>query len=242
MQPPAKKQKRLIVLSSESEYDEDDGVELSRVKEYERASPRKPTTVTRNAGTAALPTRSRPRPKPSSTNAPKKSVATSSPQKSAKSTKSASTSATLFRFFNAATQGQQASSTARTTPSTAGAEVEEDDLIQDDSLDEKISDVAHCQRHESNGKDSQKRPRPLRSSSESIASKDTHPRASQRFLIPRKTLQDNAVQAPVVQDTRPWVERFAPVNLEELAVHKKKVSDVRRWLENVWEGRDGKVY
>lgn len=38
-------------------------------------------------------------------------------------------------------------------------------------------------------------------------------------------------------DTRPWSERFAPVNLEELAVHKKKVADVRRWLEDVLGGR-----
>ncbi|OAA56597.1 cell cycle checkpoint protein [Niveomyces insectorum RCEF 264] len=38
-------------------------------------------------------------------------------------------------------------------------------------------------------------------------------------------------------DLRPWSERFAPTNLDELAVHKKKVADVRRWLEDVLAGR-----
>ncbi|KAL7912029.1 cell cycle checkpoint protein RAD17 [Trichoderma velutinum] len=38
-------------------------------------------------------------------------------------------------------------------------------------------------------------------------------------------------------DLRPWSERFGPRNLDELAVHKKKVSDVRKWLEDVMGGR-----
>lgn len=44
--------------------------------------------------------------------------------------------------------------------------------------------------------------------------------------------------APVAcEDARPWSERFGPANLEELAVHKKKVADVRTWLEDVLAGR-----
>ncbi len=42
-------------------------------------------------------------------------------------------------------------------------------------------------------------------------------------------------------DTRPWVERFAPVSIEELAVHKRKVSDVREWLGNALAGNGHKV-
>ncbi|KAI0187318.1 Rad17 cell cycle checkpoint protein [Xylaria flabelliformis] len=38
-------------------------------------------------------------------------------------------------------------------------------------------------------------------------------------------------------ERRPWSERFAPTNLDELAVHKKKVTDVRQWLENVIAGK-----
>lgn len=47
----------------------------------------------------------------------------------------------------------------------------------------------------------------------------------------------NSVGASIDSDTRPWAERFAPTNLDELAVHKKKVSDVKSWLESVFEGQ-----
>ena len=40
------------------------------------------------------------------------------------------------------------------------------------------------------------------------------------------------------EDTRPWAQRFAPRSLDELAVHKKKVADVRAWLEGVYSGRN----
>ncbi|KAG7292103.1 hypothetical protein NEMBOFW57_002136 [Staphylotrichum longicolle] len=56
-----------------------------------------------------------------------------------------------------------------------------------------------------------------------------------RFLRPPKP------SAPKVaaggDDARPWSERFAPVSLEELAVHKRKVQDVKRWLDEVFAGR-----
>ncbi|KAG5984036.1 hypothetical protein E4U55_006265 [Claviceps digitariae] len=38
-------------------------------------------------------------------------------------------------------------------------------------------------------------------------------------------------------ELRPWSERFGPRNLDELAVHKKKIADVRRWLDDVMSGR-----
>lgn len=59
------------------------------------------------------------------------------------------------------------------------------------------------------------------------------PSASQRFLRPPKAT-GSAVND---DDLRPWSERFGPRNLDELAVHKKKISDVRRWLEDVIAGR-----
>ncbi|XWW99792.1 hypothetical protein V2A60_007804 [Cordyceps javanica] len=55
--------------------------------------------------------------------------------------------------------------------------------------------------------------------------------SSQRFLKPpRPTHADE-------DDLRPWSERFGPRNLDELAVHKKKVSDVRKWLGEVVSGK-----
>lgn len=35
----------------------------------------------------------------------------------------------------------------------------------------------------------------------------------------------------------PWTERFPPLNLDELAVHKKKIADVRSWLSDTFAGK-----
>lgn len=62
--------------------------------------------------------------------------------------------------------------------------------------------------------------------------------SSQRFKRPiRPTASNGTAAANNDDDLRPWSERFAPTNLDELAVHKKKVGDVRRWLEDVMHGR-----
>jgi cell cycle checkpoint protein len=57
----------------------------------------------------------------------------------------------------------------------------------------------------------------------------------QRFL--RTTTSKTSTPAENSDDARPWSERFAPVSLDELAVHKRKVQDVRRWLDEVFAGR-----
>ncbi|RYO99895.1 hypothetical protein DL766_010390 [Monosporascus sp. MC13-8B] len=57
--------------------------------------------------------------------------------------------------------------------------------------------------------------------------------ASQKFLRPPRPPTD----ASVDDEQRPWSERFGPSNLGELAVHSRKVADVRRWLEDVIAGR-----
>ncbi|KAG5929469.1 hypothetical protein E4U53_002439 [Claviceps sorghi] len=55
-----------------------------------------------------------------------------------------------------------------------------------------------------------------------------------QFLRPARPTSSH----PGVDDElRPWSERFGPRNLDELAVHKKKVADVRRWLDEVMTGR-----
>ncbi|KAL2199546.1 Rad17 cell cycle checkpoint protein-domain-containing protein [Corynascus similis CBS 632.67] len=61
----------------------------------------------------------------------------------------------------------------------------------------------------------------------------------QKFLRPAKANASKAgsTMANDGDDARPWSERFAPVSLDELAVHKRKVQDVRRWLDEVFSGR-----
>ncbi|KAI1425326.1 cell cycle checkpoint protein RAD17 [Xylaria sp. FL1777] len=57
--------------------------------------------------------------------------------------------------------------------------------------------------------------------------------SSQKFIRPHFPSRDPGVD----DEQRPWSERFGPTNLKELAVHKRKVTDVRKWLEEVMGGR-----
>lgn len=61
------------------------------------------------------------------------------------------------------------------------------------------------------------------------------PSASQRFVKPSQV--SSAEPTLEADDMRPWAERFGPSNLEELGIHKRKVTDVRTWLENVTGGQ-----
>ncbi|CCE33392.1 related to cell cycle checkpoint protein RAD17 [Claviceps purpurea 20.1] len=56
---------------------------------------------------------------------------------------------------------------------------------------------------------------------------------SLRFLKPPKPTHPRGLD----DESRPWSERFGPRNLDELAVHKRKITDVRRWLDHVMTGR-----
>ncbi|KAL2159303.1 hypothetical protein VTH06DRAFT_2738 [Thermothelomyces fergusii] len=64
------------------------------------------------------------------------------------------------------------------------------------------------------------------------------PAGGQRFLLSAKSgASKTGASVNDDDDARPWSERFAPVSLDELAVHKRKVQDVRRWLDDVFSGR-----
>ncbi|RKF62066.1 Cell cycle checkpoint protein RAD17 [Erysiphe neolycopersici] len=47
-----------------------------------------------------------------------------------------------------------------------------------------------------------------------------------------KSPHQQEVKSDIQDDTCTWAERFAPINLQELAVHKRKVADVKKWLED----------
>ncbi|KAJ4990235.1 Rad17 cell cycle checkpoint protein [Stagonosporopsis vannaccii] len=70
------------------------------------------------------------------------------------------------------------------------------------------------------------------------------PKGSQKFLRTATGARGTPPPTqPVRQepvDGRPWTEKYGPLLLDELAVHKKKVSDVRTWLEDVYNGKQRK--
>ncbi|KAK4142632.1 Rad17 cell cycle checkpoint protein-domain-containing protein [Dichotomopilus funicola] len=84
--------------------------------------------------------------------------------------------------------------------------------------------------------------------SQSFGSQGSVKSGGQRFLRPTLSANNSSTTMATTttktkpvdindNDARPWSERFAPVNLDELAVHKRKVQDVRRWLDDVFSGR-----
>lgn len=71
-------------------------------------------------------------------------------------------------------------------------------------------------------------------------------RSTKRFILPETIdLESTFSSQSSVTNTqhddiavgRPWADQYPPVNMDELAVHKRKVSDVQRWLTDVFTGR-----
>ncbi|EEP76593.1 predicted protein [Uncinocarpus reesii 1704] len=58
-----------------------------------------------------------------------------------------------------------------------------------------------------------------------------------RFLLPSQADLGTSPSTVVGDQLKPWTERFVPTNLDELAVHKKKVADVQKWLVDVFTSR-----
>ncbi|KAH0377514.1 hypothetical protein KCU89_g17885, partial [Aureobasidium melanogenum] len=67
--------------------------------------------------------------------------------------------------------------------------------------------------------------------------RDGLPVPSQKFRKVSGGTRISTNSTPYSIDTRPWTERFAPVDLSELAVHKRKVTDVRNLLESALSDR-----
>jgi cell cycle checkpoint protein len=138
----------------------------------------------------------------------------------------------IFTFFTKQAQRQQAEgsgSTAKpkvTTIISKDKKPEDFDLISDD--DDLLQGKA--QAASLVGLAARKRAR----GTETFKNRDAEgPSASQKFL--KKPMALGEIKHH--DDMRPWAERFGPTNLDELAVHKKKVADVRAWLEDVINGR-----
>lgn len=165
-----------------------------------------------------------------------------------------SPSKSLHNFFQPASEGQRWSSkkfqvhteSAGSTSTGSGskpglkqkADLELDaDVIDDDydSYDEIFSQIQPIQQKQ------QKQPQTGKYTTKT-ASKQTRSKPK-RFLLSDKSGSSTPTPTPTgtAIDTRPWAQRFAPIDLSELAVHKRKVSDVQCWLDDVFQGRRREV-
>lgn len=249
--PPAKRQRRLknVVSSDDSEHEVRPN---PKTRKSRAATTQLPLTLdTTNApSTAALPTRSKTKSdKPATTAKSRTSRATSvkksplsTPEKKKAGNNVENGSKSLHTFFQAATEEDRWKRQSPLKKNTTIDEIDEiEDFIDDDSLDEAMAEIAdsHSQKPVLPGI-------PPRTSTQSRA---TNFPASQgppapRFLFqkPEKPSVKPTSRAVLpVEDMRPWADRFGPMDLDELAVHKKKQQDVERWLAGVLNGRDNRV-
>ena len=260
--PPAKRQRRLVILSSDNDDDwspsaeRTDGTEGA--KDHASSAATKQTNTDGTAVKRTLPTRPRTKTtvkktqlKPSSIKESSTDPSPKKPARELKPTAKLQTSKPISSFFNAAAnQSQQSNGQKRHKEESLEVEEGEDeDLIEDDSLieGEGVNELRGL-RDTTRLVLDRRKILPVATLNSTTSTQGHKLRAgSQRFKIAGRTTGKGADKSTftsdsvVLVDSRPWAERFEPRSLEELAVHKKKVSDVRNWLENVLQGRDRKV-
>ena len=243
--PPAKRRKKVVVLSSEDE--EDEPAEHGRTNEFSARRTSLQDQATQYQKIQVLPTRLRSTTKPvtkappiapvQSTNQPLPKKLAARHSESRKDPRPSS----IDTYFSAASNVHAVKSASSQNPKVVAA-IEEEDFIEDDSFDEELQKLPLSHRALNQAPtQAQSQPTILKQerSSKSLLS------GSQVFRklgdgIERSKKKDDAVKLSE-DDTRPWAERYGPLSLEELAVHKKKVADVRDWLYNVFRGRSKKV-
>ena len=142
---------------------------------------------------------------------------------------------TIFSFFNAATQ-KQGGSQPSASPDKPSTPREEPEAIHDDSGDENRAGV-NLSKGSSTALAMRKR---KVQHGDSFESDVGLPGASQKFR--KVSSGERASSFSIVNDDkRPWTEQFAPKDLFELAVNKRKVADVRQWLDIAFTGRRQRV-
>jgi len=165
---------------------------------------------------------------------PGKTRATKAKAKTAVQEEPKSKSKPIYSFFNAATQRQQ-SSQRSASPMTHAAPLDETEIIESDDENasglslSKGSSVALAMRK-----------RKVQQAQTRDDEPSLLPPPTQKF---RKTSDGGRTPSISVinEDKRPWVVQFGPSSLDELAVHKRKVGDVRNWLNAAYNGKRQRV-
>ncbi|KAJ5533667.1 hypothetical protein N7494_010219 [Penicillium frequentans] len=193
-------------------------------------------------------THARPSPAPSTQHTSGASSPSPSPSKPGYSPKT-SKSKSLHTFFQPATDGQRWSSQKFEAKRSlaSGTETLDADEIEDDydSYDEIFTQHVASQTPSFNRKSSfssNNGPTRASASKPKVTTARRTNQSTKRFIMPPDSKSHSVRQSgppPLSHkvDHRPWAQRFAPLNLDELAVHKRKVADVRKWLEDAFAGR-----
>ncbi|KAI4846219.1 hypothetical protein E4T44_03921 [Aureobasidium sp. EXF-8845] len=219
---PGRTRRKKTVLSPE---DEDDST---------------PTISVENQGATEIKTELTRRPpskaKPSNSTSTKTTKSPTKPRQARQTTKQIAEAQPkpadkpIPSFFKPAAQPRQLLS-QHSTPSSsdkpASQELDiDDDISADDATPSQSSHIAQTLRK-----------RKLVKGDIADPDRPGLPLPSQKFRKVSAASRVPTNSAPVPLDTRPWTERFAPVDLSELAVHKRKTTDVRNALESALSDR-----
>lgn len=250
--PPAKRQRRSkVVLSG----DDEEPAGPIRQRAAARINRSIDSVLTKSTATQKAADSTAPKPEPRSSTTKSKGTPTKaaskikaspspSPRKGTKISKKTAKedgSKTLHTFFGRASEDQRWS---RKVDSVVEKEDdgEDGDAIEDeDSLDEAFLELADNSEDPKLVLDRRKQGTTLiengTSAARGVLSATTH-----KFVKPPiPTLK--ILQGQILKEElhAPWADRYGPVNLEELAVHRKKVADVQKWISEVLTGRDPRV-
>jgi cell cycle checkpoint protein len=166
-----------------------------------------------------------------------------SPQsKTTKKLPTISTNKPIYSFFNNAVTQRQRLSQPSASPKKGVTSRDELEIIQDGSDDEDVVPeigLPTSTQGSSTALAMRKRKSPLTQDAGAVS--ESVPSASLKF---RKTSDGGRLPTPapaVRSDERPWMDRFGPLDVSELAVHKRKVADVRQWFEHALTAKRQKV-
>lgn len=238
---PAKRQRRSTLVHSD---DNDDYVPPT-TRAVRTSTQRE---ITRDGKTSATPSPTKPaKAKPASKRQPPKPSPKSSPDKprknSAKSTNSPEKSKSLHNFFSKVTEEERWRKKSLTPDVTSENGELGDDIIEDDDLsDDTLQELGIRTNKAATAVD---RSKPLLSSVAGLKNGIRSAPLSQRF-VSKTPSNDVKVKvedqdATIMQTHPPWADRYGPESLDELVVHKKKVSDVQGWLQGKISGRNTQV-
>lgn len=223
------RRKKTVLSSSNDEDDSPPTIDLEEAPAHNEVTETKPARSSRSKAKASgsTPTTTTTKvtqspSKPPQNRQPKKSAVEAQPKRANKS---------IFSFFNPTAQRHQASSQDSTSPPASAnpdpRELDiEDDISADDATLSQPSQIAQTLRK-----------RKLIKDDTADINRDGPPAPSQKFRKVSGGTRIPSNSTPRQVDTRPWTERFAPVDLSELAVHKRKVTDVRNLLESALSDR-----
>ncbi|MCJ1434655.1 Cell cycle checkpoint protein rad17 [Xylographa pallens] len=242
--PPTKKQKRSVVLSSDEESAE--GLESTNGSSHGIVlGSRKGNN--KSMGTyikPTLPARARPKPRPVVQKTDSASSRGSTPAMSPRRPKAAVSNTakpgTLYTFFNSAIQNQRVSPKLRTEDYSSC--IEEEDAIQEVRAHGECMTSPQSRSRSDVQIGSNQWKRLGKGSPETSVCPKKPVIGSQRFKLLAGTVRpvfSSRLLSPA-EGRRPWAELFGPSSIEELAVHRRKVTDVKKWLDNVAKGLERK--